>query len=65
MLECGGRRRPSIGLQSRLSLVDVHSYVPYKGRVEVKVKQAWEGVLIRTPEWVHHCRMGYVYRESR
>jgi len=31
---------------------DVYSYVPYEGRVDVKMKKACEGVLVRAPEWV-------------
>ena len=31
---------------------DVYSYIPYQGRVEVKVKQDCDSVLIRAPKWI-------------
>jgi DUF1680 family protein len=31
---------------------DVYSYVPYQGRVDVKVKQACRNLRVRAPEWV-------------
>jgi len=31
---------------------DVHSYVPYQGRVDVKLKTDCDRVLVRMPEWV-------------
>lgn len=31
---------------------DVHSYVPYRGQVDVKMKQSCGNVALRAPEWV-------------
>ena len=31
---------------------DVHSYVPYQGRVDLKIKEACERVRVRAPEWI-------------
>lgn len=32
---------------------DVYSYVPYQGRVELKIKEACRAVHVRAPEWVN------------
>ena len=32
--------------------VEVNSYVPYQGKVELKVKEACENIAVRAPEWV-------------
>lgn len=32
--------------------VDVHSYTPYEGRVDLRIKERCERVLIHAPEWV-------------
>ena len=31
---------------------DVHSYIPYEGRVDLRIKQPCESVRVRVPEWV-------------
>jgi hypothetical protein len=31
---------------------DIHSYVPYEGRVDLKIKKACDRALVRMPEWV-------------
>jgi hypothetical protein len=31
---------------------DVHSYVPYQGRVDLRMKEACEKVRVRAPEWI-------------
>ena len=31
---------------------DVHSYIPYEGRVEIKVKKPCRDLLVRVPEWI-------------
>ena len=31
---------------------DIHSHIPYEGKVEVKVRQPLRNVMVRMPEWV-------------
>jgi hypothetical protein len=31
---------------------DVNSYIPYEGRVDLRIKQPCESLLVRAPEWV-------------
>ena len=31
---------------------DVYSFIPYEGRVDLKVKEAFKSVLLRAPEWI-------------
>jgi hypothetical protein len=31
---------------------DVYSYIPYEGRVDLKIKKSCRSVLLRAPEWV-------------
>ncbi len=49
--ENGGRARVNL-LMNRVSrLVDVHSHLPYEGKVELRIKAA-ESVDVRIPDWV-------------
>ncbi|RKY63651.1 MAG: hypothetical protein DRQ02_12405, partial [Candidatus Latescibacterota bacterium] len=32
--------------------VDIHSYIPYEGRVDVRVKQPLNSLLVKSPEWI-------------
>ena len=32
--------------------VDLHSYIPYEGRVDLKIKRQCDDVLVRVPEWI-------------
>ena len=31
---------------------DIHSYIPYEGRVDLKIKKSCERTLVRMPEWI-------------
>jgi hypothetical protein len=31
---------------------DIHSYIPYEGRVDLKIKQSCDRTLVRMPEWI-------------
>jgi hypothetical protein len=33
---------------------DIYSYIPYQGRVQMKMKQAYPRIAIRMPEWVQN-----------
>jgi hypothetical protein len=48
----GGELRVNLLLNHASRWADVHSHIPYQGRVDVKVKQPCERVLVRLPEWV-------------
>jgi len=47
------RLRINLLLNRASTAADVYSYVPYEGRVDVKVKQATRNVLVRMPEWIN------------
>jgi hypothetical protein len=32
--------------------VDVYSHIPYEGRVDLKIKEGRQGILVRMPEWI-------------
>jgi len=34
--------------------VDVHSHIPYTGKVEIKVKQPIRSLMVRMPEWIEN-----------
>jgi len=48
---------------------DVHSYIPYEGRVDLHIKQSCESVRVRVPEWVESnspqvaCKINGVSRQ--
>jgi len=41
-----------LALEPRLRVGDIHSHIPYEGKVEVKVRTPLRSVLVRMPEWV-------------
>ena len=48
----GDELRVNLLLNRASQWADVHSYVPYEGRVDVKMKKACGKVVVRAPEWV-------------
>jgi len=63
------------GEQLRLNLLlnrasqwaDVYSYIPYEGRVDIRIKESCKNVLVRVPEWVKGqetvCRVNSTLRK--
>jgi len=47
-----GRLRVNLLLNRASRWADVYSYIPYQGRVDVKMKEPSREVVIRAPEWV-------------
>lgn len=47
-----GRLRVNLLLNRASEWADVYSYIPFQGKVEVKVKKPLRNVLVRAPEWV-------------
>jgi hypothetical protein len=47
-----GRLRVNLLLNRASKWADVYSYIPYEGRVDVRIKQPCESLLMRAPEWV-------------
>ena len=47
-----GRLRVNMLLNRASEWADVHSYVPYEGRVDIKVKKTCQDVLVHAPEWI-------------
>ena len=47
-----GRLRVNLLLNRASPWADVHSYIPYEGRVDMRIKQPCEDVLIRVPAWI-------------
>lgn len=47
-----GRLRVNLLLNRASEWADVYSFIPYEGKVEVKVKKPLSAVLVRVPEWV-------------
>jgi hypothetical protein len=45
--------RVNLLLNRASEAADVYSYVPYEGRVDLKIKKAAGAVLVRVPEWVN------------
>jgi hypothetical protein len=53
MLEDEPRKiRLNLLLNRASAAVDVYSYIPYQGRVELKIKKPCEVVLVRAPQWI-------------
>jgi hypothetical protein len=48
----GERLRVNLLLNRASRWADVYSYVPYEGRVDVKMREECGSVLLRAPEWV-------------
>jgi hypothetical protein len=47
-----GQLRLNLLLNRASQWVDVHSYIPYEGRVDLKMKEPCESVRVRAPEWI-------------
>jgi hypothetical protein len=47
-----GELRVNLLMNRASQWADVYSYVPYQGRVDLKVKEPCREVLVRAPEWV-------------
>ncbi len=47
-----GRLRVNLLLNRASAWADVHSYIPYQGQVDVKLKKECAGVQVRVPEWI-------------
>jgi hypothetical protein len=47
-----GRLRVNLLLNRASDWADIYSFIPYQGKVEVKVKRPLSAVLVRVPEWV-------------
>jgi len=48
----GGELRLNMLANRASQWADVYSYIPYKGRVDMKMKQACGSVKVRAPEWI-------------
>ena len=65
----GDELRVNLLLNRASQWADVYSYVPYEGRVDVKMKKACGKVVVRAPEWVKSgspemkCEVGGVSRK--
>lgn len=46
------RLRVNLLLNRASQWADLHSYIPYQGRVDLKMKRSCAEVLVRAPEWV-------------
>ncbi len=47
-----GELRVNLLLNRASEWADIHSHIPYQGKVEVKVRTPLRSVLVRVPEWV-------------
>jgi hypothetical protein len=47
-----GQLRLNLLLNRASKWADVHSYIPYEGRVDLRIKQPCARLLVRAPEWV-------------
>lgn len=53
VLDCrDGCLRVNLLLNRASGWADVHSFLPYQGRVELKIKSPCKTVLVRLPEWI-------------
>ena len=48
----GGKLSVNLLLNRASDCCDIHSYIPYEGRVDLKIKQHCAGISMRMPEWV-------------
>ena len=55
-----GHLRLNLLLNRASAWVDVHSYIPYEGRVDLKIRQPCQSVLVRVPEWIEAQGRGVV-----
>jgi DUF1680 family protein len=66
-----GQLRVNLLLNRASKWADVHSYIPYEGRVDLRIKQPCSRLLVRAPEWVEShspqvvCKVSGVSRELR
>lgn len=49
----GGALRINLLLNRASEWVDLHSYIPYEGRIDIKVKRPLQNVSLHSPEWLH------------
>jgi hypothetical protein len=67
----GGELRVNLLLNRASKWADVYSYIPYEGRMELKIKQPASNVLVRMPEWINAnsrdvlCEVNGTFRSSR
>jgi hypothetical protein len=47
-----GQLRVNLLLNRAARRADVYSYIPFQGRVDVKLKEAFREVMVRAPEWL-------------
>ena len=47
-----GSLRVNLLLNRASAWCDVHSYIPYEGRVDLKIKRTCDRTMVRMPEWV-------------
>ena len=47
-----GTLRVNLLLNRASAWCDIHSYIPYEGRVDLKIKKTCEQTLVRMPEWI-------------
>jgi hypothetical protein len=47
-----GRLRVNLLLNRVSTWVDLHSYIPYEGKVDLKIKKLCDSILIHVPEWI-------------
>lgn len=53
MISCrDGRLQLNLLLNRSSHWADVNSYIPYEGRVDIKIKQPLKEISIRAPEWI-------------
>jgi hypothetical protein len=48
-----GKLRLNLLMNRASEWADVYSYVPYEGKVDLKIKKSFRNVLVRMPEWVN------------
>jgi len=66
-----GRLSVNLLLNRASKWADVRSYIPYEGRVDLRIKQPCESVRVRAPEWVESnspqviCKVNGMSRELR
>jgi len=48
----GEELRLNLLLNRASQWADVYSYIPYEGRVDIRIKESCKSVLVRVPEWV-------------
>jgi hypothetical protein len=72
MLESKGEElRLNLLMNYASNSADVYSYIPYEGRVDLKIKRPFRSVLVRAPEWVKAgspeliCKVNGIPREVR